>query len=360
MLTNARAALAAAVLLSFVVKIDQASAAAQRTFVAVTGNDANPCAVAAPCRSFAAAIAQTAPGGEVIVLESGAYGRVTITQPVTIEAPTGVYAGISVFGGTNGIDVSAPGAIVTLRGLSINGQGGNIGINVSAVDRLRIDHCRISNMAQQGVVITAGSVVITNAYISDNGHDGVWSNGVVDVVIRDTVSARNLSGVSFFVGARGLVRNTTLTSNQVFGLYSNGGPPATPTTVRLDAVDVTYNGSTGVVMQGSASNFGTLTVSRSTVMGNAANGIYADGGAGPLDATVEETTVIQHPSGFPAVAAGNAAKLVVSRSTITDNGSVAFFQFSGAAFESRGDNTVRNNNGGGAQTLGTITPLTGM
>jgi hypothetical protein len=45
--------------------------------------------------------------------------------------------------------VNAPGATITLRGLSINGEGGNIGINVSAVDRLRIDHCRISNMAQQ-------------------------------------------------------------------------------------------------------------------------------------------------------------------------------------------------------------------
>jgi hypothetical protein len=72
MLTTARAVLAAAVLLSFVLRIDPASAAAQRTFVAVTGNDANPCAVAAPCRSFPAAIAATAAGGEVIVLESGA------------------------------------------------------------------------------------------------------------------------------------------------------------------------------------------------------------------------------------------------------------------------------------------------
>jgi hypothetical protein len=98
--------------------------AAQRTFVATTGNDTNLCTLLAPCRSFAAAMPYTDPEGEIIVLDSGAYGRVTITQPVTIEAPAGVYAGISVFASTNGIDVNAPGATVTLRGLSINGQGG--------------------------------------------------------------------------------------------------------------------------------------------------------------------------------------------------------------------------------------------
>jgi hypothetical protein len=360
MLTNARAALAAAVLLSFVVRIDPASAAAQRTFVAVTGNDADTCAVAAPCRSFAAAIAQTAPGGEVIVLESGAYGRVTITQPVTIEAPAGVYAGISVFAGTNGIDVSAPGAIVTLRGLSINGQGGNVGINVSAVDRLRIDHCRVSNMGQQGVKITAGSVAIVNAYVSDNGHDGVWSSGLVDVVIRDTVSIGNLSGVSFFAGARGLVRDATLTSNQTFGLYSSAGPTATPTTVRLDGVDVSYNGSTGVYIQGLASSFGSLTITRSTLTGNALNGVWADGSAGPVDATVSDSTLTHHGATYPALAAGFSARMVVSRSTITDNASVAFYQYNSGVFESRGDNAVRNNNAGGIQTVGTITPLAGM
>src|SRR5436853_5663 len=80
---------------------------AQRTFVsAATGNDANPCNRAAPCRNFAAAIAQTASGGEVVVLDSGGYGTVTISQAVSLVAPPGVYAGISVFSGT-GITINA-------------------------------------------------------------------------------------------------------------------------------------------------------------------------------------------------------------------------------------------------------------
>src|SRR6266571_6657569 len=87
--------------------VHRAAALAQRTFVsAATGNDANPCTRTAPCRNFAAAIAQTQSGGEVVVLDSGGYGTVTITQAVSLVAPAGVYAGISVFSGT-GITVNA-------------------------------------------------------------------------------------------------------------------------------------------------------------------------------------------------------------------------------------------------------------
>src|SRR6266571_7551654 len=79
--------------------VHKAAALAQRTFVsAASGNDANPCTRTAPCRNFQAAIAQTASGGEVIVLDSGGYGTVTINQSVSLIAPPGIYAGISVFG----------------------------------------------------------------------------------------------------------------------------------------------------------------------------------------------------------------------------------------------------------------------
>src|SRR5438876_9156935 len=70
--------------------------AAQRTFVsAAIGSDANPCTRALPCRSFAAALPFTDTDGEVIVVDSGGYGPVTITQSVSLIAPDGVYAGIT-------------------------------------------------------------------------------------------------------------------------------------------------------------------------------------------------------------------------------------------------------------------------
>jgi hypothetical protein len=55
-----------------------AAATIQRTFVSTSGSDANPCTATAPCRNFAAALALTSPGGEVVAVTSGGYGPVTI------------------------------------------------------------------------------------------------------------------------------------------------------------------------------------------------------------------------------------------------------------------------------------------
>ncbi len=331
--------------------------AAQRTFVSTTGVDTNPCTLTAPCRAFSAALTHTDPGGEVIVLDSGAYGRVTVSQPVTIEAPAGVYAGISVFASTNGIDVNAPGATVVLRGLSISGQGGDIGINVSAVGALRIDRCRISGMGQQGIVATAtgASVMITHAYVSDNGHDGIWINGVIDVSVENTMSARNMSGAAFFNGARVTLRDSTFTSSVAYGVYSSGGPVSTPTTVRADGVISSYNAWQGFMVNGVASSLVSLTLTRSSAIGNSRNGLWVSGDNGPATATVSDSTFSNQPPFYGAVVtSGAAAKLVVARSVIVDN---AYFGMigGGGLFESGGGNIVRNNNGGAAQTSGTIT-----
>lgn len=96
-----------------------AGAAVQRTFVSGQGNDANPCSISAPCRLFTVAIAQTVSGGEVVVVNPGGYGPVTITKAVSIIAPPGIYAGVSVSAG-DGVTVNAgPSDRVVLRGLNI-------------------------------------------------------------------------------------------------------------------------------------------------------------------------------------------------------------------------------------------------
>src|SRR5438128_12507761 len=93
------------------------SIAAQRTFVSGTGNDANACTHDLPCRSFAAAIAVTNPNGEVVAIDSAGYGPVTVTTSVTLVAPLGVHAGISVFSG-DGVTINAAASdVVVLRNL---------------------------------------------------------------------------------------------------------------------------------------------------------------------------------------------------------------------------------------------------
>src|SRR5262245_18595184 len=108
-----------------------AHAGGQRILVASYGaptNVAFSCPITKPCRGFSEAIGVTNPKGEVLVLDSAGYGPVTITKSVSIIAPPGIYAGVTAFSG-DGITINAPGGTVVLRGLSVNGQGGLIGIH---------------------------------------------------------------------------------------------------------------------------------------------------------------------------------------------------------------------------------------
>ena len=103
---------------AWVLSISPALALANRVFVSArSGNNANSCDnIATPCQTFAGAVTQLNPDGEVIVLDSGGYGPVTITQGVTIEAPAGVTAfvhppsgdAITVNAGTSTGDAAGP------------------------------------------------------------------------------------------------------------------------------------------------------------------------------------------------------------------------------------------------------------
>jgi hypothetical protein len=144
--------------------------AAQRQFVASYGFDTNPCSLTLPCRGFAAAATAVDPGGEIIVLDSAGYGPVTVTKPLAIISPAGIYAGISVPSGQDGVVINIPGGKVRLEGLSINGTGGNVGIKVVAASEVAIDRCGIRLMSSHGVVSTGGAVTeLTNVVSQANG-----------------------------------------------------------------------------------------------------------------------------------------------------------------------------------------------
>src|SRR6202142_776892 len=109
---------------------------ASRTFVSGTGADTGVCPVTTPCRTFAYALTQTAPSGEIIVLSSAGYGPVTITQSVSI-INTSNFAGVTVASG-NGITINA--GPVTIRGLTVDGGGtGSNGIVFNSGSKLTID-----------------------------------------------------------------------------------------------------------------------------------------------------------------------------------------------------------------------------
>src|SRR5450631_3543365 len=82
-----------------------AQAQATRTWVSGVGDDVNPCSRTAPCKTFPGAISKTAAGGEIDVLDPGAFGAVTIVKSITIRSDH-VEAGVLVSAG-NAINVNA-------------------------------------------------------------------------------------------------------------------------------------------------------------------------------------------------------------------------------------------------------------
>jgi Right handed beta helix region len=198
----------ALVALALVAVSPLATAAAQRTFVASTGNDADPCSIAQPCRGFARAITQTNAGGEVIVVDSAGYGPVSIAKSITLAAPSGVYAGVSVTSGS-GITVSGSGIAVTLRGLTLNGQGGSNGIVFVQGAKLNIENCEITGFATDGIAVTAPGSIVT---------------------IKST-AARDNAGSGVSISATGSIQvnldEVRLVNNALNGLYATGPVRAT-------------------------------------------------------------------------------------------------------------------------------------
>jgi len=308
--------------------------AVQRTHVsAAFGSDANTatnCAAAAPCRFFTAAMTVTDPNGEVIVLDSGGYGAVTITQSVALIAPTGVYAGISVFPGADGVTIATAGVNVVLRGLTINGQGGNNGIYMTAGNRLTVENCVISNLTQNGILVNAAATVrVTDSIVRDNGASGInLQNGVKATITRAVVSGNVQAGIV---------------------LYGN-----TPSTSTVDIADSTVDGnSSGIVaLSNNATAILKLSVRDSRIVSNSVYGLAAASSAGAAASLTASNNMVSN-NGFGLAASGAGAKVISTGNTVTCNTQAGFYNNS-AVFESAGNNTVRDN---GSANVGTITVI---
>lgn len=311
--------------------------AAQRTFVASYGSDAASCALNTPCRSFGTAIAHTDDKGEIIVLDSGGYGRVTIAKSVSIFAPAGVYAGISVFATTNGIDIDGPNVIVKLRGLTINGQGGAHGISFTQGTSLYVEQCVVSDMGSQGIHLETGIAHLTDSTIRNSAGDGIRAESGAAVVVDRSRIEGNGTGVHVLNGPTMTITNSVVSGNRgAAGIQiestngsdtdaaitesnishnTNAGIRAiangSGSTVRLLAARNTigFNGSTGVIVDSTNSGITTGMISDNAVMRNLFHGIYA-AGAGTT-ATLAANAI---SGNYPAGVLQNGSPLVRTRS----------------------------------------------
>lgn len=271
------------------------SATAQRTFVASNGNDANPCSITAPCRGFAAALLQTTSGGEIVVLDSAGYGGVTINQAVSIIAPPGVYAGVSVLSGT-GIFVNSGSGTVVLSGLTINGLGGTVGINFQS-GTLRIERTTISGFPSAGLGESLGAdavLIIRDSAFIGNGF-GIFvatSTGIVTVEIAASRFDQNNTGTVFGDNVAGTVSGSTFNKNSFVGAFTQPGTSGATNNVTFRNCVFSRNAGAALV---AGLNAGTTTVTQ-----------------------VTDSEISDNPN--VGVTPQLAATVTISNSTITRNG----------------------------------------
>ena len=332
--------------------------AAQRTFVASNGVDTNPCSLVSPCRAFAAAILLTDPNGEIIVLDSAGYGPVTVAKPVSIISPAGVYAGVSVPAGQDGITVNAGvGDKVVLRGLSINGQGGNNGIVVTVAGQVSIENCVIANMGVDGVRINGGSFVnVADSTLRSNGNIGLdVLAGAAQIQVDDSRISNNGSAGIFMSTGGGLTLNrVSVQNNGLSGLQIN---PSSAATVNATVLDSAFTGNSGSGVIAFANLAGVIlhvSVAGSASLRNGGNGFRAEGSTGSTTFVISNS--IGNDNGGNGLVASGAGTIVsTSGGTYSRNLGFGFFQASGALLRSHGNNAVNNNTL--SETSGSITTI---
>jgi hypothetical protein len=281
-----------------------AQAQLSRTFVSSFGSDANNCDHPTPCRTFFGAHAKTNAGGEIVVLDPGAYGGLTITKSISI-VNDGVGAASMFVSGTNiGIDISAGvNDKIVLRGLTINGLGtgsGNAGIQFNTGRSLTIENCVIRNLALDGIIFTtnaSSSLAVSNTLVADNGSGGI-------LVV-----------------------------------------PAGSGTVKavFNHVEVVNNGIAGISVDGENST-GTVnaTASNSVAANNGGNAFTAQSAAGHAltTLTVVQSVAANNLDGLVAI--GTNAILRVAQSTVTGN-TDGWQALNGGSVQSYGDNYIDGN-----------------
>lgn len=315
--------------------------AAQRAFVSTAfGNDANTasnCSSSAPCRTFAAGITVVDPNGELIALDSGAYGPVTVTKSIAIIAPPGVYGGMTIFSG-NGVTIATAGVNVSLRGLTINGMGGTYGVHMTDGASLSVENCVIANF-------------------SDSDRAGIKVDAPAAVAVTGSQFRNNYTGLSIGNGAAASVADSYFLKNGTgVGVWA---PYGTTTTANVERTVIT-RGSIGIASGTlGATAVARLVVSDSVVSDHAwgvkVTTVPANFGGGSPQVFLTNSRLFKNTQAGLEVS-GTGTKATLSGNTITHNYFGIYLV--GGVVESSGDNVVRANSY--ADVTGTLSTITKM
>jgi hypothetical protein len=245
--------------------------AAVRTWVSTSGSDANDCSRSMPCRNFGAAVTAVDAGGEVVVLDSGGYGPVTINKPVSIICPSGLFAAIAPTSG-DAIVINVTGTVI-LRGLTLNSFGAIRGVNFQAGAALHAHDLLVRNFGVSGIHFVSPSVlVVKNSTFIGNGAG----------VMMDASSA----------AATGLFEGLSFERNDLYGLEVRDHVKAA---IKNSTV---IGGDNGLIAAPEQSGPSELDIENCLVIGVAASAIRSGIGGGTAHVRVSNTTVVSNEFGL--------------------------------------------------------------
>jgi hypothetical protein len=270
-----------------------------RVYVSKAGADVGACSFSAPCQSLGYALSAVEPDGEITILDSGGYNPITITQGVTITVPPGVEAGIAALMNGTAITINAPGATVTLRGLTLEGTNtANFGVSFTAGSRIEIIDCVISGFQSTGISVqpaTAASVMIANTIVKDinptaNGTgiallpqgSGAMTAALDQVTVSNTSFGLNLSSQLGPAPLEILITNSHIDNSSQNAIYAEGGSGTNYAHMILKNVTVNQSPN-AIALNGSSTIWlsqvtqTTLASSNSIVYFNSGNSSYSDG-----------------------------------------------------------------------------------
>jgi hypothetical protein len=290
-----------------------------KSFVSITGNDANTCATdTAPCRTLTGAVTKTNAGGTVYCLDSGDFtgGTLNISKSILIDcsATGGIYR-------AGNVAVSIAGAatdIVHIRGLKIF-SAADIAIsmaNPGDVGFLRVEDCDIvTNATTQPAVRLGGA--------SSNAN-------VFEAMFVNTTISGGTAGLQVQPDGGGakVTLDRVRLLNSGIGLNLIGTNATTSPNLRVMVNDSTIAGHTNQGVRALSTN---------------ANGLTR--------VFLKDTQVVQNAIGLQADGAG--AGIHVSHSTLTQNGT-NLSRLAGGVLISLGNNEVL----GSINANGTFTTTT--
>ena len=240
------------------------------SFVSSSGSDSNNCdAPATACRFFGGAQAKTDEGGAIMCVNPGYYGISTITKSLTIDCLAGGGAG-----NTQKLTINAPGKIVRLRNLAVNGLANNFGatLDIVAAASVHLENVLVTGSSGLGIHdhrAGPGKLVISNSTIEANPGAGIViapTSGITGAVLDNVRSNDNVYGVAVGAGGRVMINRSVFSWNGTTGIHADAGAviEVNDTLVSHNQFGINANNGATVTLSSSGINSNTNAISGQT------------------------------------------------------------------------------------------------